>query len=82
MNQRIHLSIQVSCTKKVSSTKNVRPFLVQSFFETLQYCDEWRKFTSVIQSSVIHSVNSGGGGGVPDSPDVRISLIDRHPYKV
>ncbi len=20
-------------------------FLVQSFFETLQYCDEWRKFT-------------------------------------
>ena len=23
------------------------PFLVQSFFETLQYCDEWRKFTSV-----------------------------------
>ncbi len=38
-------------------------FLVQSFFETLHYCDEWRKFTSVIQSfshSVIHSVNSGG----------------------
>ena len=25
-------------------------FLVQSFFETLQYCDEWRKFTSVSQS--------------------------------
>ena len=25
-------------------------FLVQSFKETLQYCDEWRKFTSVIQS--------------------------------
>ena len=24
-------------------------FLVQSFFETLQYCDEWRKFTSVSQ---------------------------------
>ena len=40
-------------------------FLVQSFFETLQYCDEWRKFTSVSQSvtqSVSHSVNSGGGG--------------------
>ena len=46
-------------------------FLVQSFFETLQYCDEWRKFTSVSQSvrqsvsqsvrqSVSHSVNSGG----------------------
>ena len=27
-----------------------RPFLVQSFKETLQYCDEWRKFTSVSQS--------------------------------
>ena len=25
-------------------------FLVQSFKETLQYCDEWRKFTSVSQS--------------------------------
>ena len=34
-------------------------FLVQSFKETLQYCDEWRKFTSVSQS-VSHSVNSGG----------------------
>ena len=36
-------------------------FLVQSFKETLQYCDEWRKFTSAIQS-FSHSVNSGGGG--------------------
>ena len=27
-------------------------FLVQSFKETLQYCDEWRKFTSVIQSVI------------------------------
>ena len=38
-------------------------FLVQSFLEILQYCDEWRKFTSVSQSdsqSVSHSVNSGG----------------------
>ena len=37
-----------------------RPFLVQSFFETLQYCDEWRKFTSVSQSvseSVSQSVS-------------------------
>ena len=25
-------------------------FLVQSFFETLQYCDEGRKFNRVIQS--------------------------------
>ena len=36
------------------------PFLVQSFFETLQYCDEWRKFTSVSQSvtqSVSQSVS-------------------------
>ena len=35
-------------------------FLVQSFFETLQYCDEWRKFTSVSQSvsqSVSESVS-------------------------
>ncbi len=45
---------------------SIKPaFLVQSFFETLQYCDEWRKFTSVISHSVIshsviHSVNSGG----------------------
>ena len=31
-------------------TAKVIPFLVQSFFETLQYCDEWRKFTSVSQS--------------------------------
>ena len=30
--------------------KEISPFLVQSFFETLQYCDEWRKFTSVSQS--------------------------------
>ena len=29
-------------------------FLVQSFFETLQYCDEGRKFNRVIQS-VIHT---------------------------
>ena len=36
-------------------------FLVQSFKETLQYCDEWRKFTSVSQS-VSHSVNFPGGG--------------------
>ena len=35
-------------------------FLVQSFKETLQYCDEWRKFTSVSQS-VSHSVNFPGG---------------------
>ena len=25
-------------------------FLVQNFKETLQYCDEWRKFTSVSES--------------------------------
>ena len=51
-------------------------FLVQSFKETLQYCDEWRKFTSAIQS-VIHSVNfPGGGGGVPNSADVRNSEVD------
>ena len=39
-------------------------FLVQSFKETLQYCDEWRKFTSVSQSvsqAVSHSVNFPGG---------------------
>ena len=34
--------------------------LVQSFKETLQYCDEWRKFTSVSES-VSHSVNFPGG---------------------
>ena len=28
---------------------DLKPFLVQSFFETSQYCDEWRKFTSVSQ---------------------------------
>ena len=42
-----------------------RSFLVQSFKETLQYCDEWRKFTSVSQTvsqSVSHSVNFPGGG--------------------
>ena len=51
-------------------------FLVQSFKETLQYCDEWRKFTSVSQSvsesvsqSVSHSVNSGG--------EVKISTLDQ-----
>ena len=31
-------------------------FLVQSFKETLQYCDEWRKFTSV-SDSVSQSVS-------------------------
>ena len=30
--------------------KTMHSFLVQSFKETLQYCDEWRKFTSVSQS--------------------------------
>ncbi len=45
--------------------------LVQSFFETLQYCDEWRKFTSVIQSYIVLTP-----GGVPDFPHVRNSLID------
>ena len=29
------------------------PFLVQSFKETLQYCDEWRKLTSVSQSVIV-----------------------------
>ncbi len=29
-----------------------------------------------ISHSVIHSVNSGGGGGVPDFPYVRNSLIN------
>ena len=28
-------------------------FLVQSFFETLQYCDEWRKFTSASQPAIV-----------------------------
>ena len=45
---------------------SIKPaFLVQSFFETLQYCDEWRKFTSVIKSLSHQSfivLNSGGGG--------------------
>ena len=43
-------------------------FLVQSFKETLQYCDERRKFTSVSHSvsqsasqSISHSVNFPGG---------------------
>jgi glutaredoxin-related protein len=31
--------------------------LVQSFFETVHYCDEWRKFTSVRY----HRVNFPGG---------------------
>ena len=31
-------------------------FLVQSFKEILQYCDEWRKFTSVSRSAVSQSV--------------------------
>ena len=38
------------------------PYLVE-FGLFMQYCDEWRKFTSVSQSvsqSVTHSVNSGG----------------------
>ena len=36
----------------------------QSFKETLQYCDEWQKFTSVsdsVSQSVNHSVNFPGG---------------------
>ena len=52
-------------------------FLVQSFFETLQYCDEWRKFTSV-SDSVSHSVNSGGGGGV----QISNTLLKCYSYKV
>ena len=55
------------------SAANIGMFLVQSFKETLQYCDEWRKFTSVIQS-VIHSVKFPGG--VPNSADVRNSEVD------
>ena len=34
----------------IEHMKQKELFLVQSFFETLQYCDEWRKFTSVSQS--------------------------------
>ena len=37
---------------------------MQSFKETLQYCDEWRKFTSVsdsVSQPVSHSVNFPGG---------------------
>ena len=34
-------------------------FLVQSFKETLQFCDEWQEFQSVSEL-VSHSVNSGG----------------------
>ena len=43
---------------------------MQSFFETVHYCDEWRKFTSVSHTvsqsysqSVSHSVNFPGGVG-------------------
>ena len=38
--------------------------LEQRFFETLQYCDEWRKFISVSQSSsesYTHFVNFRSG---------------------
>ena len=52
-------------------------FLVQSFKETLQYCDEWRKFTSVISHSVMQSfIVLNSGGRVPNSPDVRNSVVD------
>ena len=36
-----------NCVKTQSTNFS---FLVQSFKETLQYCDEWRKFTSVSES--------------------------------
>ena len=38
-------------------------FLVQSFKETLQYCDEWGKFTTgseAVSQSSSDGVNSGG----------------------
>ncbi len=37
------------------------------------FCDEWGKFNR----SLTHSVNSeeGGGGGIPDSFDVRNSVV-------
>ena len=56
-------------------------FLVQSFKETLQHCDEWRKFTSVshrVIESSSHSVNSGGESHIRLMCEtlVRNSLID------
>ena len=47
-------------TDYLKDTQIRESFLVQSLFETLQYCDEWRKFTSVSQSvcqSVSQSVS-------------------------
>ena len=44
--------------------RSLTPVLVQRFLETLPYCDEWRKFTSVSQlcsESYSHSVNSRSG---------------------
>ena len=44
----------------------INSFLVQSFFETLQYCGERRKFTSVSQS-VSRSVGRSVGQSVSQS---------------
>ena len=45
-------------------SRSLTPLLAQRFFETLQYCDEGRKFTSVSQvasESYSDNVNSGSG---------------------
>ena len=83
------LPIQLRCFN------NIWPFLVQSFFETSQYCDQWRKFTSVSQlvsRSVGQSASRpigqagrrAGGQSVSRSVSVQISnqLLECHSYKV
>ena len=40
-------------TRVLAGKPKLSPFLVQSFKETLQYCDEWRKFKSVGQSVIV-----------------------------
>ena len=50
-NNLVEKTVEVlESVKSLVQNQQTSSFLVQSFKETLQYCDEWRKFTSVSQS--------------------------------
>ena len=70
------------CSGATSSTVSVGILAapgctVTSVTHPAHFCDEWGKFTSVIQL-FSHSVNSGGS--VPNSVNVRNFVVYRYPF--
>ena len=46
-----HFNVRVVECRTAAQVQSSNLFLVQSFKETFQYCDEWRKFHSVRQAA-------------------------------